>query len=39
MMFLTSRSINFDAESSIVSGHGGEFRDVSHSQTAEGSPS
>jgi hypothetical protein len=38
MMVLTSRSINFDAELSIVSGHDGEFRDVSHSQAAEGSP-
>jgi hypothetical protein len=38
-MFLTSRSINFDAELSIVSGHEGEFRDVPHSQAAEGSPS
>ena len=38
MMVLTSRSINFDAELSIVSGHDGEFRDVSYTQTAEGSP-
>jgi hypothetical protein len=37
MMVLTSRS-NFDAELSIVSGHDGEFRDVSHNQAAEGSP-
>ena len=39
MMFLTSRSINFDAELSIVTGHDGEFRNVSHSQAAEGPPS